>query len=252
MRTKIIAGNWKLNYDKEQSKKFIKDLKKAIKKYPLDSARVIVAPTFVNLSSAVKAAKKSKIEVVAQNLHQAANGAFTGEVSAGMLKAIGVETVILGHSERRTYFNETDAALAEKVNTVLEKSMEAIFCFGELLEDRKSKNHFAVVESQLKNGLFHIAAQDWKHIILAYEPVWAIGTGETATAEQAQEMHAFIRSIIEKEYAKEVADAVSILYGGSVKPSNAEEIFSKPDVDGGLIGGAALNIADFTGIINAI
>jgi triosephosphate isomerase len=252
MRTKIVAGNWKLNYDKEQSKKLIKDLKKAIKNNPLDGTRVIVAPTFVNLSSAVKAAKKSKIEVVAQNMHQAANGAFTGEVSAGMLKAIGVETVILGHSERRTYFNETDAALAEKVNTVLEKGMEAIFCFGELLEDRKTDNHFAVVESQLKNGLFHLEAKDWKHIILAYEPVWAIGTGETASAEQAQEMHAFIRSIIEKEYAKEVADAVSILYGGSVKPSNAEEIFSKSDVDGGLIGGAALNVADFTGIINAI
>ena len=252
MRTKIVAGNWKLNYDKEQSKKLIKDLKKAIKNNPLDSTRVIVAPTFVNLSSAVKTAKKSKIEVVAQNMHQAANGAYTGEVSADMLKAIGVETVILGHSERRTYFNETDAALAEKVNTVLEKGMEAIFCFGELLEDRKSDNHFAVVESQLKNGLFHLEAKDWKHIILAYEPVWAIGTGETASAEQAQEMHAFIRSIIEKEYAKEVADAVSILYGGSVKPSNAEEIFSKPDVDGGLIGGAALNVADFTGIINAI
>jgi triosephosphate isomerase len=252
MRTKIVAGNWKLNYDKEQSKKLIKELKKVIKNNPLESTRVIVAPTFVNLSSAVKAAKKSKIEVVAQNMHQAANGAFTGEVSADMLKVIGVETVILGHSERRTFFNETDAALAEKVNTVLEKGMEAIFCFGELLEDRKTGNQFAVVESQLKNGLFHIAAKDWKHIILAYEPVWAIGTGETASAEQAQEMHAFIRSIIEKEYAKEVADAVSILYGGSVKPSNAEEIFSKPDVDGGLIGGAALNVADFTGIINAI
>jgi triosephosphate isomerase len=252
MRTKIVAGNWKLNYDKEQSKKLIKDLKKALKDNPLDGTRVIVAPTFVNLSSAVKAAKKSKIEVVAQNMHQATNGAFTGEVSADMLKAVGVETVILGHSERRTYFNETDAALAEKVNTVIEKGMEAIFCFGELLEDRKSENHFAVVESQLKNGLFHLEAKDWKHIILAYEPVWAIGTGETASAEQAQEMHAFIRSIIEKEYAKEVADAVSILYGGSVKPSNAEEIFSKPDVDGGLIGGAALNVADFTGIINAI
>jgi len=252
MRTKIVAGNWKLNYDKEQSKKVIKELKKAIKSNPLDNTRVIVAPTFVNLSSAVKAAKKSKIEIVAQNMHQAANGAFTGEVSADMLKAIGVETVILGHSERRTYFNETAAALAEKVNTILEKGMETIFCFGELLEDRKSDNHFTVVESQLKSGLFHLEAKDWKHIILAYEPVWAIGTGETASAEQAQEMHAFIRSIIEKEYAKEVADAVSILYGGSVKPSNAEEIFSKPDVDGGLIGGAALNVADFTEIINAI
>ncbi len=185
-------------------------------------------------------------------MHQAANGAFTGEVSADMLKAVGVETVILGHSERRTYFNETDGALAEKMNTVLEKGMEAIFCFGELLEDRKSGNHFSVVESQLKNALFHLEGKDWAHIILAYEPVWAIGTGETASAAQAQEMHAFIRGIVEKKYTTSVADAVSILYGGSVKPANAEEIFSKPDVDGGLIGGAALNVADFVGIINAI
>ena len=252
MRTKIVAGNWKLNNDKEESKNLIKDLKKAIKANELKNTRVIVAPTFVNLSYAVKAARRSKIEVVAQNMHQAANGAYTGEISADMLKAIGVQTVILGHSERRTYFNETDAALAEKVTTVLEKGMEVIFCFGELLEDRKSENHFAVVESQLKNGLFHIESKDWKSIILAYEPVWAIGTGETASPEQAQEMHAFIRGIIEKQYDKKVADNVSILYGGSVKPANAEEIFSKPDVDGGLIGGAALSVNDFTGIINAI
>jgi triosephosphate isomerase len=252
MRTKIVAGNWKLNEDKEGSKKLIKDLKKAIKEHSLVNTRVIVAPTFVNLSSSVKAARKSKIEVVAQNMHQAINGAFTGEVSADMLKAIGVETVILGHSERRTYFNETDVALAEKINTVLEKDMEAIFCFGELLEDRKSGSHFSVVESQLTNALFHLKDKDWSRIILAYEPVWAIGTGETASAEQAQEMHAFIRGIIEKKYSKEVSAAVSILYGGSVKPANAKEIFSKPDVDGGLIGGAALNVADFVGIINAI
>ena len=252
MRTKIVAGNWKLNNDKEESKNLIKDLKKAIKANELKNTRVIVAPTFVNLSYAVKAARRSKIEVVAQNMHQAANGAYTGEISADMLKAVGVQTVILGHSERRTYFNETDAALAEKVTTILEKGMEVIFCFGELLEDRKSENHFAVVESQLKNGLFHIESKDWKSIILAYEPVWAIGTGETASPEQAQEMHAFIRGIIEKQYDKKVADNVSILYGGSVKPANAEEIFSKPDVDGGLIGGAALSVNDFTGIINAI
>ncbi|GAB7257781.1 triose-phosphate isomerase [Polaribacter sp. OB-PA-B3] len=252
MRTKIVAGNWKLNNNKEESKSLIKSLKKAIKNLPLENTRVIVAPTFVNLSSSVKAAKKSVIEVVAQNMHQAKNGAYTGEVSADMLKAIGVETVILGHSERRTYFNETDAALAEKVDAVLENGMETIFCFGELLEDRKSDNHFKVVESQLSNALFHLEAKDWGSIILAYEPVWAIGTGETASPEQAQEMHAFIRSIIEKKYSKEVADNVSILYGGSVKPANAEEIFSKPDVDGGLIGGAALKVEDFTGIINAI
>ena len=252
MRTKIVAGNWKMNNDKKESKKLIKDLKKSLKKEKLKNTRVIVAPTFVNLSSSIKTAKKSKIEVVAQNMHQAKNGAYTGEISADMLKAIGIETVILGHSERRTYFNETDESLAAKVDAILENDLETIFCFGELLEDRKSENHFAVVESQVSNALFHLGADAWKSIILAYEPVWAIGTGETASAEQAQEMHAFIRSIIEKKYNKEVADAVSILYGGSVKPANAEEIFSKPDVDGGLIGGAALNVDDFTGIIKAI
>jgi triosephosphate isomerase len=252
MRTKIVAGNWKMNNDKSATKELIKDLKKSIKKLPLENTRVIVAPTFVNLSSAVKTAKKSKVEVVAQNMHQAKNGAYTGEISAEMLKAIGIKTVILGHSERRTYFGETDALLVEKVNAVLENELETIFCFGELLEDRKSENHFSVVESQVSNALFHLEAAAWKSIVLAYEPVWAIGTGETASAEQAQEMHAFIRSIVEKKYNKEVADAVSILYGGSVKPANAEEIFSKPDVDGGLIGGAALNVDDFTGIIKAI
>ncbi|WP_299050325.1 triose-phosphate isomerase [uncultured Polaribacter sp.] len=252
MRTKIVAGNWKMNNDKKESKALIKSLKKAIKKESLKNTRVIVAPTFVNLSSSVKAAKDSKIEVVAQNMHQAKNGAYTGEISADMLKAIDVKTVILGHSERRTYFNETDETLAAKVDAILENDLETIFCFGELLEDRKSNNHFSVVESQLKNALFHLEAAAWKSIVLAYEPVWAIGTGETASPEQAQEMHAFIRSIIEKQYNASVADTVSILYGGSVKPGNAEEIFSKPDVDGGLIGGAALKVEDFTAIIKAI
>ena len=252
MRAKIVAGNWKMNNDRDESRELIKDLKNAIKKEELKNIRVIVAPTFVNLSTSIKAARKSKIEVVAQNMHQAKNGAYTGEISASMLKAIGIKTVILGHSERRTYFNETDEALAEKVTAIIENKLETIFCFGELLEDRKSGNHFAVVESQIAKALFHLEADAWKSIILAYEPVWAIGTGETASAEQAQEMHAFIRSLIEKKYSKKVSNKISILYGGSVKPANAEEIFSKPDVDGGLIGGAALNVDDFTGIIKAI
>ena len=252
MRTKIVAGNWKMNNNEKESIQLIDALHESIKNETLKNTRVIVAPTFVNLSSSLKAAKNSEIEVVAQNMHQAKNGAYTGEISADMLKAIGIKTVILGHSERRTYFNETDASLAEKVATILENDLETIFCFGELLEDRKSENHFAVVESQISNALFQLEAGAWKSIILAYEPVWAIGTGETASAEQAQEMHAFIRSIVAKKYNNEVAEAVSILYGGSVKPANAEEIFSKPDVDGALIGGAALNVADFTGIIKAI
>lgn len=252
MRQKIVAGNWKMNNDKDETKQLIKEIKKSIKKLALKSTRVIVAPTFVNLAYAVKKAEETKIEVVAQNMHQAKNGAYTGEISADMLKSIGIKTVILGHSERRSYFGETDAILAEKVDAVLANNLETIFCFGELLEDRKSENHFKVVESQLTNALFHLEAAAWKSIVLAYEPVWAIGTGETASPEQAQEMHAFIRSIIETKYDKETADNVSILYGGSVKPSNAVEIFSKPDVDGGLIGGAALNAEDFTAIIKAI
>ena len=252
MRKKIVAGNWKMNNDKKATRKLIKGIRKSIKKLPLENTRIIVAPSFVNLSSAIKRAKKSNIEVVAQNMHQAKNGAFTGEISAEMLTSIGIKTVILGHSERRTYFGETDEILAEKVDAVLENGLETIFCFGELLEDRKSDNHFSVVESQLKNGLFHLEASAWKNIVLAYEPVWAIGTGETASPKQAQEMHAFIRSSIEKQYTREIADTISILYGGSVKPANAVEIFSKPDVDGGLIGGAALNVSDFTAIIKAI
>ena len=207
---------------------------------------------FVNLISALKIAKKSKIEVVAQNMHQAKNGAFTGEISAKMLQSIGVKTVILGHSERRSICNETDEILAEKVNTAIENGLEIIFCFGEMLEDRKSDNHFNVVENQLEKGLFHLGSIAWNYIILAYEPVWAIGTGETASPEQAQEMHAFIRKLLQDKYNTSVADNTSILYGGSVNASNAKEIFSNKDVDGGLIGGASLKVEDFTAIIKAI
>ncbi|MBU3010442.1 triose-phosphate isomerase [Polaribacter vadi] len=252
MRQKIVAGNWKMNNDKNQTQVLINGIKEEIKDLALENTRVIISPSFINLESAVNNTEDSKIEVVAQNMHQAKSGAYTGEVSADMLKSISIKSVILGHSERRTYFGETDELLAEKVNTVLENDLETIFCFGELLEDRKSDNHFNVVESQLKNALFHLEAKDWASIVLAYEPVWAIGTGETASPEQAQEMHAFIRSIVEKQYNKEVAENVSILYGGSVKPANAVEIFSKPDVDGGLIGGAALKSSDFSAIIKAI
>ncbi|WP_347175184.1 triose-phosphate isomerase [Polaribacter uvawellassae] len=252
MRSKIVAGNWKMNNDVEETKNLVKGIRKAIKRFPLKNTRVIVAPTFVNLTSAIKKAKKSKIEVVAQNMHQESNGAFTGEISAEMLKSIGVKTVIIGHSERRSIFGETDELLAEKVNQAIQNDMEVIFCFGEQLEDRKSDNHFKVVQNQLENGLFHLEAIAWNQIVLAYEPVWAIGTGETASPEQAQEMHAFIRKLLQEKYNTSVADNTSILYGGSVKPSNANEIFSKQDVDGGLIGGASLNVDDFTEIIKAI
>ncbi|MBL7471577.1 triose-phosphate isomerase [Robertkochia sediminum] len=249
MRRKIVAGNWKMNMDLSQTESLIDDLMKTL---PESDAEVMIAPTFVNLYRAFELLKNNKIEVIAQNMHFEESGAFTGEISAAMLKSVGVKTVILGHSERRAYFGETDGILAKKVDTALKHGMEIVFCFGEELEDRKSDNHFNVVGSQLKNALFHLPADAWKNIILAYEPVWAIGTGETASPEQAQEMHEFIRKTIAEAYDEALANEVSILYGGSVKPANAEEIFGKPDVDGGLIGGAALAAADFGAIVKAI
>src|SRR5690606_2856241 len=194
----------------------------------------------------------TNIAVAAQNMHQADGGAYTGEISADMLKSVGVETVILGHSERRQYFKETDALLANKVDAALRNNMRVIFCVGEQLADRKNKQHLNVVYYQLKDALYHLPKSAWKNIVIAYEPVWAIGTGETASPDQAQEMHQYIREQIAHQYDQEVANNVSILYGGSVKPDNAQEIFSKPDVDGGLIGGASLQVADFVSIIDAV
>ena len=252
MRKKIVAGNWKMNNGVKETSQLIRKIKKSIANLDLNNVRVIVTPSFVNLAGAIKGAKDSKIEVAAQNMHQEKNGAFTGEISAEMLQAIGVKTVILGHSERRQYFGEDDELIARKIDAALENNLEVIFCFGELLEQRKLENHLLEVGSQLKNTLFHLKADDFKNIILAYEPVWAIGTGETASPEQAQEMHAFVRNVLAKKFGKETADSLSILYGGSVKASNAEEIFSKEDVDGGLIGGASLIAEDFVAIIKAI
>lgn len=250
MRQKIVAGNWKMHKNAEETEDLLNEL---IDKIPTDlDQRVIVAPTFVNLSAAADHLEFTSIEVAAQNMHQAEGGAFTGEISAGMLESVGVRIVILGHSERRAYFHETDALLAAKVDTALKHEMEVIFCFGEELKDRQAGQHFNVVENQLKDGLFHLGESAWKNIILAYEPVWAIGTGETASPEQAQEMHDFIRDTINRKYGNDVSEDVSILYGGSVKPENAAEIFSKPDVDGGLIGGAALKSDDFAKIVLAI
>jgi triosephosphate isomerase len=250
MRKKIVAGNWKMNNNGEQTEDLLNEL---IAQIPTEiNAHVIVAPTFVNLASAVDHLEFTPISVAAQNMHQSESGAFTGEISADMLKNIGVNTVILGHSERRAIFHESDVLIANKVDTALNHDMTVIFCFGEELKDRQSGNHFNIVENQLRDGLFHINAKEWEKIVLAYEPVWAIGTGETASPEQAQEMHEFIRETVRKSFGSDIAEDVSILYGGSVKPDNAKEIFSKPDVDGGLIGGAALKAADFVAIVNAI
>jgi triosephosphate isomerase (TIM) len=250
MRKKIVAGNWKMNKNSEETEDLINEL---IAKIPTDwEAQVIIAPTFVNLASAVDHLEFTNIGVAAQNMHASENGAFTGEISADMLKSIGVNTVILGHSERRAIFHETNSMISFKVDTALRHEMNVIFCFGEELKDRQNKQHFNIVENQLRDGLFQIEKSSWTKIVLAYEPVWAIGTGETATPDQAQEMHEFIRETVRKTFGSDIADDVSILYGGSVKPDNAKEIFSKPDVDGGLIGGAALKSDDFTAIVLAI
>ena len=250
MRTKIVAGNWKMNKNSEETEDLLNEL---IDKLPTNKeVLVIVAPTFINLASAVDHLEFTNIDVAAQNMHQNENGAYTGEISADMLKSIGVNTVIIGHSERRAIFQENDSLLANKVTTALKHEIKVIFCFGEELKDRQEKQHFNVVENQLRDGLFHIENDSWENIILAYEPVWAIGTGETASPDQAQEMHAFIRETVRHTFGSDIAEDVSILYGGSVKPDNAKEIFGKPDVDGGLIGGAALKADDFVAIVNAI
>ncbi len=237
-----------MNKDLEGTRALLSDLMGHL---PDTSVAVMVAPPFVNLPAAVETLQGVPVEVAAQNMHFADSGAFTGEISADMLLSLGVKTVILGHSERRAYFGEDDALLSKKVHQAIDKGMKVIFCFGEELSDRYEKKHFEVVERQLKNALFDLPETAWPHLILAYEPVWAIGTGETASPEQAQEMHAFIRKQVAGAYSQSVADGVSILYGGSVKPGNAAEIFSKPDVDGGLIGGASLVAEDFIAIVKA-
>ncbi len=248
MRKQIVAGNWKMNCDLAETEALLNALKSQI--IP-ESTQVMVAPPYTNLQHAFQSVKDHPITVAAQNMHQAENGAYTGEVSAAMLKSVGIKHVILGHSERRAYFGENNALLAEKVATALRHYMTVIFCFGEELIDRQHGREFDVVKDKLKHGIFQISENDWKQVILAYEPVWAIGTGETASPEQAQEMHAFIRRTIAEHFSEATAKEVSILYGGSVKPGNAAEIFGKEDVDGGLIGGASLDAESFMAIVNA-
>ena len=248
MRDQIVAGNWKMNNDHRQTEILLNAL--AVHSKPKD-VRVMVAPSFTQLSQSIDLLKNDSIKVVAQNMNAAASGAYTGEVSAAMLKGIGVTTVVLGHSERRSLYHENNISLSDKVKTAIAEGMEIIFCFGEQLDERKTDRHFEVVKDQLSEALFALPEAAWEKIVLAYEPVWAIGTGETASPAQAQEMHAFIRNLIVERYSLSLANEIAILYGGSVKPSNAKEIFSMEDVDGGLIGGASLNAEDFMAIVNA-
>lgn len=251
MRKKIVAGNWKMNKTLQEGIELAKEVNDKVKAANAKDVTVVIGTPFIHLAEVNKTVEPAVVTVSAQNCATEASGAYTGEVSAAMVASTGSKYVILGHSERRSYYGETDEILVKKVERALENDLEIIFCVGEVLAEREADKHFEVVKSQLVNGLFHLSAEQFAHIVIAYEPVWAIGTGKTASSAQAEEMHAFIRQTVAEKYNQEVADQTSILYGGSCNPKNADELFSQPDVDGGLIGGASLKADDFLAIINA-
>ncbi len=248
MRKKIVAGNWKMNKNLQEGVALAKELTEVVKN---PNCEVIIGTPFIHLASVADVIKGSCIKLSAENCADKASGAYTGEVSAEMVKSTGAEYVILGHSERREYYHETPEILKEKVNLALANGLKVIFCIGESLAEREANKQEAVCKAELAGSVFHLSAEEWKNIVIAYEPIWAIGTGKTATADQAEEIHAFIRSCVAEVYGAEAADNTTILYGGSCKASNAPELFAKADIDGGLIGGASLKAADFKGIIDA-
>jgi len=250
MRKKIVAGNWKMNLNLQEGIALAKEINEAMTAEKPNCDVVICTP-FIHLASVAKELNASLVGLGAENCADKEKGAYTGEVSAEMVKSTGAQYVILGHSERRQYYGETAEILKEKVLLALKNGLKVIFCCGETLEERESNRQNAVVKAELEGSVFNLSAEEWKNIILAYEPIWAIGTGKTATSDQAEEMLCYIRSIVAEKYGKEVAEETSILYGGSCKASNAPELFSKPNIDGGLIGGASLKAADFKGIIDA-
>jgi triosephosphate isomerase len=251
-RKKIIAGNWKMNLTPQEGVALVNGILGANVSLPAHK-EVVIAPSFINLP-AVQPLLDSKtgFALAAQDCHYKTSGAFTGDVSVGMIQAVGCKYVIIGHSERREYHHESDAILAEKVNTALEAGLQVIFCCGEPLSIREAEEHNAFVTQQIKNSLFHLSAEQLKNVVVAYEPIWAIGTGKTASSEQAQDMHANIRAAFADKYGNDVAEGISILYGGSCSPKNAAELFSQKDIDGGLIGGASLKAEDFVAVINAM
>ncbi|MDR1381524.1 MAG: triose-phosphate isomerase [Tannerella sp.] len=250
MRKNIVAGNWKMNTTLAEGIALAEGLNKALTG-KTTNCEVVIGTPFTHLASIVRIIDANKIGVAAENCADKAKGAYTGEVSAAMIASTGAGYVILGHSERRAYYHETPEILKEKVILALANSLTPIFCIGEVLEEREAGKHFEVVDGQIKASLFDLSAEDFGKLILAYEPVWAIGTGKTATAAQAQEIHAHIRQTVAAKYGKNVADGTSILYGGSCNADNARELFSNPDVDGGLIGGASLSVEKFMPIIEA-
>ncbi len=250
MRTQIAAANWKMNCTKEEAILLLEGLHKQYSSLP-DGQQIIIAVPFPYLALA-KTYENSAIKIAAQNMHHKLSGAYTGEVSATMLNSIGISYVLVGHSERREYNHEDDALLAEKVNVALANSITPIFCCGEALAIREAGTQNEYVATQLKNSLFHLNSDDIQKVVIAYEPIWAIGTGKTASSGQAQEMHESIRTSLSKQYSFEVSQMISILYGGSVKAANANEIFGQVDVDGGLVGGASLQLEEFKGIVNSL
>lgn len=250
MRKKIVAGNWKMNENLQEGIILAKEINTALEADKPNCGVVICTP-FIHLASVAQVLNKSLVSLGAENCADKEKGAYTGEVSAAMVKSTGAEYVILGHSERRQYYNETPEILKEKVRLALNNGLKVIFCCGETLEEREAEKQNAIVKAELENSVFNLSSTDWENIILAYEPIWAIGTGKTATSDQADEMLAYIRSIVAEKYGREAADDTTILYGGSCNPGNAAELFSKPDIDGGLIGGASLKTSDFKAIIDA-
>lgn len=251
MRDKIVAGNWKMNNDLNDGFKLTSEIVHIIKDEVADDVKVILAPPFIHLTAIHKLLEDERISLAAQNCHQEPEGAYTGEVSASMIKSTGAEYVILGHSERRQYFKEKDDLLAKKINIALENELIPIFCCGEPLEVRESGDQEKYVTNQITSSLFHLDESGFDKLVIAYEPIWAIGTGKNASADQAQEMHKCIRDHIASKYGQVLADSTSILYGGSCKPSNAPELFAGEDVDGGLIGGASLKSRDFVDIVKS-
>lgn len=248
MRKNIVAGNWKMNKTLQEGVAFVNELNEALASRKPNCDVVIGAP-FIHLATVANAAKG--FAIAAENCADKNEGAYTGEVSAAMVASTGAKYIILGHSERRAYYGENDATLTDKVNLTLANGLTPIFCIGEIKEEREAGKHFQVVEEQISNALFGLSKEDFAKVVLAYEPVWAIGTGLTATADQAQEIHAHIRQFVANKYGTDIADNCTILYGGSCNASNAQELFSRPDVDGGLIGGASLAVDKFLPIIDA-
>ncbi|MCX2480368.1 triose-phosphate isomerase [Pedobacter sp. MC2016-15] len=248
MRKKIVAGNWKMNTDYAEGIALFSEIVNIVRDEKKGDQIAIICAPYIHLNSVAKLGGET-VKIGAQNCHQNESGAYTGEISAKMIKSVGCEYVIIGHSERRQYFAENDALLAEKTKIALANQLTPIFCIGETLDERNNGNFFEILKNQLVNGLFVLSAEDFSKTVIAYEPVWAIGTGLTATAEQAQEVHAFIRAEVATQYNAAVAEETSILYGGSCNPKNAAELFAQKDIDGGLIGGASLKSRDFADIV---